>query len=303
MKTESTPKPPIRYKSATPRVRLRMLKPADLQPHPLLRRVGLLPDMISREETKGNKAGKNRETHKELAAEMTEEFEALRQSILAQGVMDPLKIVRDGDQWLIADGRNRWEASRSIDPEKPIPCVEVGPEEVREVILAAGTRRHMSKQARALMAVMVYPEIAEDAKAGRPKKSPDEQGISQVALAKLVGVGLATVEEACRFWRAISLTPKTRDERLNQVFSGVSFERIEQGDSSAKASGGKERPPSQPALLLLRNANSMIKQWSSWQEISPEARVKTTEKMVEAMRGAPAEMREAIQAAWEGGEA
>lgn len=274
-----------------------------LRPHALLGRVGLLPEMISREDAKGKKAGKNREDHKELAEELTEEFEALKTSIRDNGIIDPLKVVRKAGGWDIADGRNRWEASRALDETKLIPCVEISEEEARAVILAAMTRRHMSKQARALMAVKIFPEIAEAPKQGR--KLPAERGVmTQSELAAKVGVGITTMEEACMFWRSIALNPKTRDERMNQVFAGVSFERVLQGETAALKKGQPQKNATPRVwTLMTRNANSMMLHWKQYEAIEDEERkLEIREKLVEAMKAAPADIQTAILAALEGSE-
>lgn len=294
---------------------------ATLHPHPLLGREGMLPDMIERETKLGNKAGSNREDHKARALELIQEFDASKRDILDNGIVEPLKVVKSLTGWLIADGRNRWAAFQEItalrydDPEKQaaaknlemrgVPCVEITEEEVPQVILSAMTRRHMTKQARALMAVKAFPEVAEEAKSGRPKKSLAEQGIiSKVELAAQVGVGLSTVEEACFFWRAIALHPKTREERMNQVFAGMSFERVLQGDTSAQKNKGQPRAGKKPWLLMSRNANSLKLLWKDYEEIEDEdKKLSMVELLAGALAAAPADVKPALIAALEGGEA
>lgn len=276
------------------------LKAAELAPHPLLGRAGMLSDLIERETKKGNAAGSNREAHKARAAELETEYTAFKEGIRTQGIQDPLKVVKnpDGSYWIV-DGRNRWDSHKDVAAEdKPLACVEIPETDVRQVILTAMIRRHMTKQARALMAVQIHPEVAQEAKAGRPKQGA-EYPINQPALAAIVGVSLETMKEACLFWREIALENKTkREERISQVLGGISFDQVRDGKPGEETKG-KPREAEKPALLLLRNANSMIRQWPSWDALTPEARVNTTEKMAEAMRQAPREIREAVTAAWE----
>lgn len=290
-----------------------------LRPHPLLGRLGLLPDLITREQEKGKKAsGHNRQDHQERAGELNGEFEALAASIALNGVREPIKVVREAGGWAIADGRHRWEVAKHValmsygDPKKEanarklqslgIPAVEVTAEEVPAIIMDAANRRHMSKQARALLAVIVHPEAADEAKAGRPKESRNDCGISQEDLAKRAGVSLRTMESACAFWREIQLRKSTKDERINQVFAGISFDNVLKGAGGEKQKG-YERPPVKVWTLLMRNANSTKTLWNDYAELKEvDKREQIITAMADAMKAAPSEIREAIQAAWEGGE-
>lgn len=273
--------------------------PRDLRPHPLLGRVGLLPELIAREDAKGRKAGKNREDHKDLALELGSEFEAFKTSIREYGLIEPLKVVREPGGWAIVDGRNRWEVCREIDPDKPIRCEEVSQEAARGVILAAMTRRHMSKQARALMAVKIFPEVVEDAARGK-QMDTECPFKSQADLAEHIGVSHMTLKEACQFWRTISLNPKTAEERMNQVLAGLSFERVLQGDAAAKKSKDAPRPAKRPWLLMNRNANSLKLLWKDYEEIDDEEKkLGMVEVLADALAAAPAEVKPALVAALE----
>lgn len=279
-----------------------LIRPKDLRPHPLLGRVGLLPELIAREDAKGRKSGKNREDHKALALELGSEFEALKTSIRTNGLVEPIKVVREAGGWAIADGRNRWEACREIDADKPIRCEEISKEAARGVILAAMTRRHMSKQARSLMAVKIYPEIVEEATVGR--KSRNDCGISQIDLAQQIGVSTRTMEEACHFWRTISLNPKTAEERMNQVLAGLSFDRVLQGDAAAGKSKDAPRSAKKPWLLMNRNANSLKLLWKDYEQITDnEKKLGMVEVLADALAAAPADVKPALVAALERGNA
>ena len=293
------------------RAKILKIQTKDLRPHDMLGRIGLLPEMIQGETKKGKRSGSNREDHKERAKELSTEFEALVEDIATNGILEPLKVVRERGGWAIADGRNRWLAWREVIERNPklktkgMPCIEIDESEAHSVILSGMTRRHMTKQARALMAVKIFPSVAESAKAGRPKKSPDEQGImTQKELSIRIGVGLATVEEACLFWRKIKLEckPQKREDLMNQVFAGISFADAMNGDQGRKTSAGKKRPEKKIWTLFNRNANSLKGLWKDYEGLKKdEDKVEITEKLVEALKAAPADVQAAIKSALEGG--
>lgn len=268
-----------------------------------------MPDMIARETALGKKAsGHNREAHQERAEALETAFGGLVESILTHGLIDPLKVVREAGGWAIADGRHRWEAIRKIigccfaDPAREemaralersgIPCVEISEKEVDGVILAAINNRQLTKAARALAAVMIHPEVAEEVLSGR--KSRNDCGISQPELAKLVGVSLRTMEEACAFWREVQLKKKESDraEMLNQVFAGISFANVQIGAMGKEATKDSTRKPTQPAFLLVKAARSMGKQFSSYDKLPREMQVRFLSDLDAAFRVAPKEVRE-----------
>lgn len=286
----------------------------------MLGHVGVLPEMIERETKKEKRSGSNREDHKERAAELGDEFFALIEDILAHGIKESLKVVREGGGWAIADGRNRWEAARYLRDAKPlapiwdgkrdllkkrqselakgIPCVEITEGEVPAVILSAMTRRHMTKQARALMAVKVFPEVAES---GAGRKSRNDCGITQPELATRVGVSLKTLEDACLFWRMLKTKSASVAEAMMQsVFAGVSFKAIETGEKG-KAAVTKEgkRPKDKVWALMARNCGSMMKQWKAFDGLKPNDRIDIIERLSATLTSAPDDVRTAIKTALE----
>lgn len=287
----------------------------ELAPHHLLARIGLLPDLISREATLGRKAsGSNREDHQERAAVLTEEFSAMVADIAVHGIQKPLEVVAaPAGGWLIADGRNRWAAYQAAcesDPEAAerleavgIPCIEIAPEDVPAAILRAQMRRHLSKQARALVAVMIHPETAEEPKEGRPKKLAGERLVSQSELAAKVGVGVTTLKEACQFWRLAALKkPAVRDEMFNQVFSGIGFAEVALGEKGRAATAGVTRNPTKVWTLMTRNAASLKGLWKDYSTLDDEEKkIDIVEQLVSALTVAPDEVKTAILTALEGG--
>jgi hypothetical protein len=297
----------------------------ELFPHPLLDRVGMLPEMIRRETRMGNRSGDNRDDHKARAAELSGEFAALVADIAARGIQEPLKVSRGLINWLIADGRNRWEAYQAAceaDPEtaarleaQGIPCIEIEDADAPLVILSAMTRRHMSKQARALMAVKVFPEVAESGDDRRranlskgndyPSKGNEYPFKDQADFAARIGVSVETMKDACLFWRKLKLLPKAEEaeDMVQQVMAGISFRDAELGQKGRAATAGLPRQPDKVWTLMARNCGSIKNQWKAFGSLREESRLDIIEKLQDAFAGAPEEVKTALLKTLEGGEA
>lgn len=281
----------------------------DLQPHEKLGRIGLLTDIIDREDKLGKKAsGHNREAHQLRAAELQTIFGGLVESIAEHGLKEPLKVTRDAaGVYHVVDGRHRLEACRKVIATtwgdaaceararametEGIPCVEIPESEVDGVIISALNNRQLTKAARALAALMIHPEIAEDAQVGR--KSRNDCGITQESLAAMVGVSLRTMEDACAFWRDVQLKKKAadREEMLNQVFAGISFVNVQIGAMGREATKDKTRKDPQPAILLFKAARTMGKQFASYDDLQRDDQVRFLKDLDAAMQVAPKEVR------------
>jgi hypothetical protein len=287
-----------------------LLHPAALSPHPLLGRIGFLPDLICREQALGLKAsGSKREDHRDRAADLATRFGGLVTSILDHGLLEPVKVVKSPAGWAIADGRHRWHACAEIsattyaDPAREaaarrleaagIPCVEITPAEVPGVILGSLNNRHLSKQARALVAVSIHPQVAEEAQRGGDRRSNrnDCGLITQEQLAAMVGVSHRTMEEACSFWRELALKkPATRPELMNQVFAGVSFSNVLIGAMGAAKTKGITPAGAVVGGHLLRTAKAMARHFSHYGEMTREAQVSYLAALTKAVAVAPPEV-------------
>lgn len=236
-----------------------MLKICDLAFHPHLKRVGLLPALIEREEQLGLKSGKSRDDHKGHAEELTQEFEALKLSILDHGLRDPIKVVKDAKgNWQVVDGRHRFQAVQHIiaansllNPnhthnsawlanadkleKEGIPCIEIQPHEVNAVIMDAVKRRHFSKGALAYLAVLMQPAIATEGKRGGDQKSNRRNcgliedattGARIAALAAKTGVSERMMEYAIRLYKTFSERDDARVIFEPSIWVGASLDRL-----------------------------------------------------------------------------
>ena len=166
--------------------------------------------------------------------------------------------------------------------------------EAPAAILAGITRRHLSKQARALLAISIYPKIAEEAKRGC-QIGNDYPFKSQEDLASRIGVSLETMKDACEFWREISLRKKTeRAAAMNAVFAGISFANVREGMLGAAATKGITPPAAHHGRLLCIAATSMVRQFRYYDSVPREDQLRYLETMVTAMETAPLEVKTAI---------
>lgn len=287
---------------------------AALTPHPLLGRSGMLPDIISRETALGLKAsGSKREDHQARAARLARNFSGMVESIVAHGLLEPLKVVASLTGYLIAEGRHRWAACAEIAANEQgnpawetaaaafstagIPCVEISPEAVPGVILGSLNNRYLTKQARALTAVSLYPSVAEESKSGRPKKElgNDYPIIRQDDLATQIGVSLETMKDACLFWRELALKPAARRETLmEQVFAGISFANALIGAIGAEKTAGVTPEPAAIGGHLLKTANAMRRHFGHYGAMTREAQLAYLTALIKAVAVAPPEVRHTL---------
>ena len=222
-----------------------MLKVGELAFHPHLKRVGLLPDLISRETALGLKDGKSRNDHKAHAEELDREFAALKTSILEHGLREPLKVVKDSKgKWLVVDGRHRYQAVLEIVRDNSpldarhthnpthlanadklaaegMTCVEIQPHEVDAVIMDAVKRRHFSKGALAYLAVLMHPKIATEGKERqirKPAVCPSISGVQKNSPEIEVLTAGARIEHFAK-QTGVSLTMLEYAIRLYKIFA------------------------------------------------------------------------------------
>jgi hypothetical protein len=190
-----------------------LILPKDMRPHPLLGRAGLVPDLLEREAKLATGTGKDRGAHKETAESLEAELDAMVNSILWNGLREPLKVVREAGGWAIVDGRHRWQSIRELihrhqgahNPRaldfrtNGIPCVEVSADEVPAIIMDAATRRHLSKGALAYLAVLVHPAVAATTQGKRTDLTTS--ALSAEVLARNTGVSLRLMETAVSLYK------------------------------------------------------------------------------------------------------
>lgn len=300
-----------------------MIQLKDMQPHPLLNRVGLLPGLIERETKLGKAQGKSRNEHQARAEELGAEFDALAESIAAHGIRERVKVVRTASGWLIVDGRHRWEASKQVaahaykDAAKEkmskeiqangIPCEEVKEADAPGIIMDAMNRRHLTKGARAYLAVLINPEVADGGKGARKDLT---SALSAEVLAANTGVSVRLVEEAIGLFRKFSEREDLRKRFEDGIWIGEGLASIKAGVAgfleTGKTDNSKESKADKATRLAnqwvdtgIGNFNKVERFWKEFERFTPDQAETVTASAVEAFEKAPDEVRSAIIASYE----
>jgi hypothetical protein len=298
-----------------------------LEFHPRLRRVGMVPSLIAREDKLGRAQGKSRGDHKDAADTLTREFEALVASIADLGIREPLKVVADPKRpgwYYIADGRHRFEAGgevvtrylKSATPalaararqiyEQGYPCQEIPEEEVSATILASVNRRHYSKGAIAYLAVLIRPEVATEAKRGGDRKSnrSDCGLITAETLAAQAGVATRTLEYAIRLYKIFSEREDLRlkyepgiwvGNALDRVWSGVEGDIKGPLPPDGAEPGDMDHSPAEEGYRrFLQRIMALEISWKSWDKMHPQRQEDAATVIASRFKNAPEAVRAAI---------
>lgn len=296
---------------------------AALAPHPSLARVGMVPDLIAREAKLGKAQGKSRGDHQDAAVSLTAEMASRLDDISRRGIMDPLKVVANPKGgWLIADGRHRWEYARTLagqsfaDPAREaiargfetagVPCVEIPESEVPSTILSSVNRRHYSKGALAYLAVLIRPEVATEAKRGRPGiKSPAAGDlITAESLAAQAGVAVSTLEYAIRLYKIFSEREDLRlkyepgiwvGNALDRVWSGVEGDIKGPLPPDGAEPGDMDHSPAEEGYRrFLQRIMALEISWKSWDKMHPQRQEDAATVIASRFKNAPEAVRAAI---------
>ena len=294
----------------------------DLRFHPLLKRVGLLPDLIAREEKLGKAQGKSRGAHKAAAEEMGHDFAALVESIRKHGIRERIKVLKTPKGWQIVDGRHRYEAAKEVihlygkEANEPaaqalaahgLPCEEVAEADVVPIIMDAVNRRHLSKGARAYLAVLMFPEAAKEAakriKAGTPS------AFSAEGLAREAGVSPRLIEDAIGLYHAFAEREDVRQRFEPAIWVGAGLAKLRAGIKGFLTTG--EDPDEEPETeeqakkrIAMERVETALQKWvgvttafKTWETIPLASRETITTAGVETILALPSEVRAALYAA------
>ena len=292
----------------------------DLKFHPLLKRVAMLPALIERETKLGNAQGKSRAAHKAAAEEMAHDFAALVESISRHGVRERIKVLMTPKGLVIVDGRHRYEAACQVakmsyaEPQREaiarklatdgIPCEIVTENDVVPIIMDAVTRRHMSKGARAYLAVLMEPEVAADAKDRQKQGAPS--AFSAEGLAKRAGVSARLVEDAIALFRIFEKRGDARKKFEDAIWVGAGLAKLRNGIEGFLATGKEpdeepETPAQAKARIAQERVETALKQWvgvttslKHWETMPALGREEVVAASARTIREAPGEFREAL---------
>lgn len=225
--------------------------------HPLLDRVMLVPDAVGTlRETSRDKDNRGN------ADDLDSDWQAWLDEIRENGILEPLRVVLEGDRHVVIEGRHRLRAAQELGFET-VPCILV---EIDDLLkYAEGTvrgRRHWTKSQRAWFAVLMHPEIAaEDRKTGRPEKPRTEYGVfSNEDLATRYGISLGLTEVGIWVFRTLEKYSHLRVKYESRLWGGQGLPGLKQGLIAETNTAA----PTGPGVTIERHPVSKLsKIWTS----------------------------------------
>jgi hypothetical protein len=255
---------------------------------------------------------------------MAHDFEALIRSIRFNGLREKIKVVQGPKGYLVVDGRHRLGAVREIinrlGPgnhatavrlrDVGVPCEVVKEEEVAAIIQDAVTRRHMSKGARAYLAVLMQPEVATTEKRGgdRSKTALNADLLTAEILACRAGVSVRLIEDAVSLYRTFESRKDLRKKFEDSIWVGAGLASVKAGiegflqlgktpDSPESEEEKKARLSNQWLHTGLGYFNSIGRYWEEYERLDDDQEKALIERATEVFAKAPESIRNAIKAA------
>jgi hypothetical protein len=300
--------------------------PENLIAHPLLQRVGMMESLAGHFANKAKKAGKNRDEHKERAAELESDWRALCESVRKNGILEPIKVSRHPimDRWEIVDGRNRWNAAKEVGL-KWVPVLRVSPEAAAEIIATTvAARRHYSKGSTAYLAILLNPAIATDGDArkkaahfrsrtecgtdaapGPALSAEPENAITAEAIALKFSVSPRLLEQAAELYRLLEEHPMFRDDAEADVWAGCGLGGVLAGVKSLITLGTRNgdfqsaeyKAATAAWGAVTKFATTCKATWERWAALDAERQEKALEVLRDSLSGAPDFLREQLKSA------
>lgn len=263
---------------------------ASLTCHPALAIVPTLAQCIE-QITEGHVDGRNEERLERLQTD----WDAFVASIQAEGLHEPLKVVREAENYVIVDGRNR-AAGALVAGLEHVPAIEVSTEEVDAIIVNSVIgRRHWTKSQKAWLGVKSNPTVIANS-VGRPGNSY-KIGISRQEVATKFGVSLPLVDQACELYKRCYANGKQSKAGVliePKIWLGASLGGLLAGagalESAGAAKPGGTRNPSSLASVstVFRSLGSRLRGFEQWPAEEQAGLVdewqKTWEGLPEAVR-------------------
>lgn len=215
--------------------------------------------------------------------EMSEERTAFWTTLDEQGILEDLKVHREGETLLVDDGRHRleWAWARG---KTHVPVREVSKEQGEALAEATVIgRRHWTKGQRAYLGVLLHPEVAGGEKRGgdrKSKKKAEEPELTARELAERVGVSADTMEQAIKLYTLFH-APEAKEgspEAIEaadlkatfevSIWGGAGLGGVLAGIGGGKVTKDAPKPASTFASLdkPLATLTNLSKSWTKWDE-------------------------------------
>lgn len=275
------------------RAAIKMAAPCRLEPHPLLAVMPMQQDVITRLKAKANDSEKV-----DQIKEAEGDWAAFVQDVAANGILEPIRAVPHGEGWLIADGRHRLaaliEAGAEIEDEC-VPIIEIAEAEaLRTIESAVIARRHLTKSARAWMAICLHPKAAGDGKKG-PNSALSAE-FTQEELAGRWGVSVRMIEDAASLYRKLADAPRSRATIELSIWAGTGLRQLINGLAGGEAQTGAKVEAAIPfrswKIGIERSLKRARESYANWEPGDCEAAV----EQIAAVKSELAEIEQALSA-------
>jgi len=172
----------------------------------------------------------------------------------------------------------------------------------------AVNRRHLSKGARAYLAVLMHPEIAA-VKVGRPDKSRSECAINSEELAKTAGVSPRLVDDAIAIYRQFAARADVRASFEDGIWVGRALDKILSGIKGFLATGQdpdeeEETEEAKKSRLAVERVETALQKWvgittafKQWETLTPDGKSTVTQAGVDTVLALPAYVKLSISEA------
>lgn len=268
---------PQRDRSTQPEKRLRnvfRVSVDKLDFHPRLALVPLIEAIPPQIDNHGDPVRKKR------LARLSSDWDAFIADIAANGVQDPVKVIRGADdRYFVCDGRNRVTGARRAG-KASVPAILVNPEDVDMIVTSTVIgRRHWTKSMKAWLAVLMNPEVVTRTRANnsRPDASDKIGSTTRESLGGQYGVSADMIDQACRIHALAYKNGKQTEwgkrtepgiwlgNSLGGALSGIGADMA----AGEEGQAGKPRKPSGPAGVV-STLNSIKLKTANFSEWTPE---------------------------------
>jgi hypothetical protein len=233
---------------------------------------------------------------------------ALSESIRQTGQLVPLAVRRDGDRWLVVDGRNRLRVLRAIGTPHAI-CVEVSADPFEMALETAICRRQLTKSGIVLLLWLKHPDLAKLRGDKRNTNHPDKGGHANGwhdHLSPLAATTFATLSERYGvhrdYWTAMGYVAEMcgndadlwEQVKLMVLEQETSLPRVRAGLGGLKKTKAQNRKPTDYADVFRRSVTGICNAFGVWSRIPAMKREPLADAWTLAMADAelPDELRE-----------
>jgi hypothetical protein len=200
-------------------------------------------------------------------------------------------------RWTAGEGRYEGYAATARNlAEMGLPCELVEESQAVPIIMDAVNRRHLSKGARAYLAVMMHRENIKD---GAGRKSRTECGITAPELATEAGVSLRLMEDALSLHKTFMAREDLRKRFEAAIWVGAGLAKLAAGVEAYLNTGSEpdeepETDEQKQKRLAVERVETALQKWvgvttafKTWETLTPDGKAAVTDAGVAAVLSLP----------------